>query len=57
MANELDIDVNNYSYFNGEATEMSGRTPRLVVECLEYLLRKHPDDPEAVELLERLKEG
>ncbi|MGA9041652.1 MAG: hypothetical protein WB421_14060 [Terriglobales bacterium] len=57
MASELDINVNEYSYFGGEASEMVGRVPSLIVECLLFLLKKHADDPEAMELIERLRDG
>lgn len=57
MSRELDIDVSEYSCCGGEYSEMSGRVPALVVESIEFLLKKFVDDPEAVELLKRLREG
>ena len=54
---ELDIDVSEYSCCGGEYSEMSGRVPSLVVECIEFLLKKFEDDPQAVELLKRLLNG
>lgn len=54
---ELDIDVTEYSDNCGESYEMSGRVPSLVVGCIEFLLMKFKEDPEAVKLLERLRNG
>lgn len=62
---ELDFEVRSYS--GGELDGAYGSVPRLVVECLELLLKKFMadgeapaysgDDPEVAELLKRLREG